>query len=125
MKSFYKKLELLFEKLVNLALRIYGNALTFMLAILCVIVFLSNPLFYRQNIHDIIRDIILCITFLSFFIIQKAFNKYTAVIHLKMNELVASHEKASNELVNIEEKTEGEIKDLAKGYENKSSMPGG
>ena len=125
MKPAYNKIEDLFDKFVNMALKIYGNAFTFILAVIFVIVFLSNQVFYRQNLHDIIRDIIMCVTFLSFFIIQKAFNKYTAVIHLKMNELVASHDKASNELLNAELKPESEIKELAKNYnsdaENKNS----
>ena len=120
MKSIYKQLELVFEKLVNLALKIYGSSITFILAVACVIIFISNPVFYRQNMHDIIRDLFLCITFLSFFIIQKAFNKYTAAIHIKMNELVSAHDKASNEIVNIEEKTEEELKELAKNYDHGS-----
>ncbi len=110
----------MFEKLVNAALKVYGSPLTFVLALIAVFFFVSNPVFYRQNVHDVIRDVILCITFLSFFIIQKAFSKYTAAVHLKMNELVLAHDNASNELVNVEEKTEEELKELAKGYERKS-----
>jgi low affinity Fe/Cu permease len=120
MKILYTKIENAFEKLVNLALKLYGNSLTFIAASACVIFFLSNPVFYRQNIHDIIRDIMMCVTFLGFFIIQKAFNKYTRVIHLKMNELVSAHGEASNELVNIEQRTEGELKEFAKNYEKKN-----
>jgi low affinity Fe/Cu permease len=119
----YKKMELAFEKLVNLALTIYGSPVTFLLAVIGVIWFLVTPEFTRQSIHDMIRDIILCITFLSFFIIQKAFNKYTAAVHLKMNELVSAHDKASNELVNVEQKTEEELKDMAKSYESPNMNP--
>ena len=127
MKSAYNKIENLFDKFVNMALKIYGNAFTFIVAVIFVIVFLSNQVFRRQNLHDILRDIIMCVTFLSFFIIQKAFNKYSAAIHLKMNELVASHDNASNELLNVELKPESELKELAKNYdsnkENKN-LPG-
>ena len=84
----------------------------------CVIVFLSDRVFYKQNFHDILRDSIMCITFLSFFIIQKAFNKYTAAIHLKINELVSSHDEASNEVINVENKSEAELKELSKNYRN-------
>jgi low affinity Fe/Cu permease len=63
-----------------------------------------------------VYDIILCVTFLGFFIIQKSFNKYSAALHLKMNELVAAHEKASNRMVDIENKTEEELKELGKHY---------
>ena len=117
MKSTYNKIEVIFDKFVNLALRIYGNPLTFLVAIIGVLVFLSDQVFYKQSLHDIIRDIIMCVTFLSFFIIQKAFNKYTAAIHLKINELVSAHDKASNEVINVEHKTEAELKELAKKHQ--------
>jgi low affinity Fe/Cu permease len=116
MKETYDKIESLFEKFVNLALKIYGSAITFFIAVIAVIVFVSTKVFYKQNLHDIIRDMITCITFLSFFIIQKAFNKYTAASHLKINELVASHDQASNEVINVEHKTEAELKEMTKNY---------
>ena len=124
MKSANSKIEIAFEKFVDLALRIYGSAFTFLIAVIAVIVFLTDRVFYTENLHDMIRDIIMCVTFLSFFIIQKAFNKYTAAIHLKINELVAAHDKANNELLNVENKTEAELKEMAKSYTkngNKSS----
>jgi low affinity Fe/Cu permease len=56
------------------------------------------------------------ITFLSLFIIQKSFNKYSALVHLKINELISSHEPANNSVMNTAEKTETEIWDLSKEY---------
>ena len=61
-------------------------------------------------------DVIFSVTFLSIFIIQKSVNRFSAALHLKMNELVASHDNASNRIINIEEKTEEEIRALAKHY---------
>ncbi|MBC7948461.1 MAG: low affinity iron permease family protein [Chitinophagaceae bacterium] len=119
MKNFAQKLELFFEKFVNVSLRVYGSPFTFLIAVIMVVAYVSTPGFYRQSTHDILRDIFLCISFISFFIIQKAFNKYSAALHLKINELVSAHEKASNELVNVEQKTEEELKELAKNYEAK------
>jgi low affinity Fe/Cu permease len=119
MKRFLSTIESIFERLVEIALKVYGHPITFMVALACVVVFLGNPVFYHQNMHDMIRDIILCITFLSFFIIQKAFNKFTAALHLKTNELVSAHDKASNELVNIEEMTEVDLKKMARQYKTK------
>ena len=116
MNSFYRILEKKFEKFAEAVLRLYGNSVTFIVAIVLVLIFLANKKFYKQDFHDCVRDIILCVTFLSYFIIQKAFNKYSTVIHLKMNELVASHENASNRMVNIEEKTELELEELARHY---------
>jgi low affinity Fe/Cu permease len=49
-------------------------------------------------------------------IIQKSFNRFFASLHLKVNELVASHEPASKSVINAEEKTEHEISKLSKEY---------
>jgi low affinity Fe/Cu permease len=126
MKSAYSKIENAFDKFVNLALKIYGSALTFIAAVICVIIFLCDGVFYKEGLHNMIRDIIMCVTFLSFFIIQKGFNKYAAAIHLKINELVSSHDNASNDLLDAEHKTEEELKEMAKSYHNKKndSSPG-
>jgi low affinity Fe/Cu permease len=75
-----------------------------------------NKQFYTQNIHDSIRDVIVGISFLSLFIIQKAFNRFSGALHLKVNELVASNTKANNAIINVEEKTEREINELTKDY---------
>ena len=108
-----------FERLVEMFLKIYGHPVTFLLATILVGVFLVDKAFQRQELYEILRDIMYCITFLSFFLIQKAVNKYTTAIHIKINELVSAHEKARNELVNIEEKTEDELQEIAEDFKNK------
>ncbi|XHR98235.1 low affinity iron permease family protein [Mucilaginibacter sp. UC70_90] len=42
------------------------------------------------------------VTFLMVFLIQKSQNKDSKAIHLKLNELLASHQGASNRMVDIE-----------------------
>jgi low affinity Fe/Cu permease len=81
-----------------------------------VIFWFTNERFYTQDIHSFIGDVILGITFLNLFIIQKSFNRFSGSLHLKVNELVASHEPASNAVMNAEEKTEDEIIELSKEY---------
>ena len=49
-------------------------------------------------------------------LIQKSFNRYSALIHLKMNELISSNELANNSVMNTFKKTEQEIRDLSMGY---------
>ena len=66
--------------------------------------------------HVIIGDIIFGTTFLSLFIIQKSFNRFSASLHLKVNELVSSHETASNSVMNAEVKTERELTELSREY---------
>ena len=116
MKAVYKKAEDIFEMVARGALKVFGSSITFLLALLLVIIFLSTTPFNRQSLHDSIYSIILSFTFLGFFIIQKSFNKFNATLNLKLNELVSSHEFASNRLVNIENKSEAEMKELTKQY---------
>ncbi|MCX6236267.1 MAG: low affinity iron permease family protein [Bacteroidia bacterium] len=49
-------------------------------------------------------------------IIQKSFNRFSASLHLKVNELVASYESANNAVIHAKEKTEREINILSKEY---------
>lgn len=111
-KTFYQRMEGRFESLVGAALKLYGHPLTFVAALILVIFFLIKGGDNYTNLRDFIRDLILCISFLSFFLIQRAVNKSTTAIHIKVNELIASHDKASNELIQIEEKTETELEAL-------------
>lgn len=116
MKLAYLKIELVFEQLTSIATRILGNPITFILACILVAVWWSVGLFNSDNLHEHIGDFIFGTTFLSLFIIQKSFNRYSALVHLKMNELIASHETANNAVIDAGKKTEKEIMDLAKEY---------
>lgn len=116
MKNLYGHLEKGFEKLTSIAIALLGNSIAFIFALCLVIFWLTNKEFYAQDIHYCIGDIILGIAFLSLFIIQKSFNRFSKSLHLKVNELVASHEPANNAVIHAEEKTEHEIAELAKEY---------
>jgi low affinity Fe/Cu permease len=112
----YRGIEKGFEKLVSVSIAILGNSITFILALFTIIFWLTNKQFYSQDIHACIGDVILGVAFLSLFIIQKSFNRFSASLHLKLNELVSSHETASNAVINAEGKTEREITELSKEY---------
>jgi low affinity Fe/Cu permease len=116
MKSIYRQIENGFEKLVSIAIATLGNSITFIVALCIVIFWLTNKQFYRQDIHSSIADVILGIAFLSLFIIQKSFNRFSASLHLKVNELLVSHEPAKNAVINLEKKTEHELAELSKEY---------
>jgi low affinity Fe/Cu permease len=116
MKNIYRHTERGFEKLTAVATAILGNSVTFIIALSTVIFWLTNKRFYTQDIHSAIGDVILGVTFLYLFIIQKSFIHFSASLHLKVNELVASHKAASNAVMNAEEKTEEEIAELSKEY---------
>lgn len=116
MKNTYWQIEHYFERFTALVIKIIGNSITFIFAFIVILFWILNRDFYAQDIHDDIGDIILGITFLTLFILQKAFNKFTASIHLKINELVATQETASNLMINVENKTEYELKELSKEF---------
>jgi len=116
MKALYKSLEKTFERFSLIATRILGNSITFILALILVIAYFTDEKVYNRPRYLILMDVIFATTFLSLFIIQKSVNRFSAALHLKMNELVASHDNASNRIINIEEKTEEEIRALAKHY---------
>jgi len=112
-KTNYQRIEQWFESMVGIALKIYGHPFTLIVALLLVIFFLVQSVRNNTQLQDIVRDSLLSITFLSFFIIQRAVNKTTSAIRIKINELIASHDKASNKLLTIEEKTGSELEVLA------------
>ena len=117
MENIYRQIERGFEKLTSYATAILGNSITFTLALAMVVIFwVSNKRFFEQDMHESIRDIIHGVTFLSLFIIQKSFNHFAASLHLKVNELIASHESASNTVIMAEAKTEHELTELSKEY---------
>ena len=116
MKQLYRHTQRSFEKLTAVVTDVLGNSITFIIALGTVIFWLTNKRFYTQDIHAAIGDVILGVTFLTLFIIQKSFVHFSASLHLKVNELVASHTPASNAVINAEEKTEEEITELSKEY---------
>jgi low affinity Fe/Cu permease len=116
MKATYFTVERKFEGLTSVCTKVLGNSITFILALIMVIFWWSTNLFTSNDIHQNIGDIIFGITFLSLFIIQKSFNRYSALIHLKMNELISSHELADNSVMHTNKKTEKEIRKLTQDY---------
>ncbi len=120
MLKLYRKIELLFERLTNLVTTLLGNSIVFIIAFIIIICWLNSPSFYAQTLRECIRDILHGLIFLSLFVIQKSFNKFSAALHLKVNELLASHEPARNTVINTENKTESEIAELSKEYNDLS-----
>lgn len=115
-QTIYSVMENTFERLVSLATAMLGNSITFVLAFCLVLFWWINNIFTTRDVHQIVGDIIFGTTFLSLFIIQKSFNRFSGSLHLKVNELVSSHESANNSVINSEGKTEREITELSREY---------
>jgi low affinity Fe/Cu permease len=108
----------LFEKIAGKITHGTGSPMAFIIAALIIIIWLlSGPLFgFSDTWQLIINTGTTIITFLMVFVIQHSQNKDTMALQLKLNELIASHDKASNRLIDIEDLTEEELQQLKKFY---------
>jgi low affinity Fe/Cu permease len=113
----YKKIENQFERMSNIALRVFGNSMVFIAAVLLVIVWFCVHDWKNLTLTEGIYHIMTAITFLSFFIIQRTFMHFAQAVHLKINELVTAHDKAHNHFIKAEEKTSEEMNEMAKAHD--------
>ncbi|MEP7277710.1 MAG: low affinity iron permease family protein [Bacteroidota bacterium] len=122
-KKVEKKLSLS-EKFALKVTKVTGSTGAFLTAAMLVVVWAATgPIFhYSETWQLVINTGTTIITFLMVFLIQKAQNKDSLAIQLKLNELVAAHEFASNRLVDIENIPEDEMKIIQKYYAQLSSI---
>lgn len=108
-----------FEKFSDWATKFTGSSYAFIGATLIVIIWaVLGPAFkYSETWQLVINTGTTIITFLMVFLIQKAQNKDSKAIQIKLNELIAANEKASNRIVDIEDLTEKELDQLHCYYE--------
>lgn len=113
-----KGARVLFERIAGKITHGTGSPLAFIIAALIIVLWLaSGPLFgFSDTWQLIINTGTTIITFLMVFVIQHSQNKDTMALQLKLNELIASHDKASNRLIDIEDLTEEELQQLKKFY---------
>ena len=77
----------------------------------------TGPLFkYSETWQLVINTGTTIITFLMVFLIQRAQNKDSLVLHLKLNELIAATKGASNRLINAQDFSEEEIRLIHQFY---------
>lgn len=109
----------IFERFSDWATKFTGSSYAFIGATLIVIIWaVSGPVFnYSETWQLVINTGTTIITFLMVFLIQKAQNKDSKAIQIKLNELLAANEKASNRIVDIEDLTEKELDQLHCYYE--------
>ncbi|PJJ60910.1 low affinity iron permease family protein [Hymenobacter chitinivorans] len=107
-----------FAHLAERITKFSGTTLAFCLALGLVLLWaLTGPLFqYSETWQLVINTGTTIITFLMVFLIQRAQNKDSLVLHLKLNELIAATKGASNRLINSQDFTEDEINILHQYY---------
>lgn len=116
MKRVHRYIESKFEKITTYIMIVLGNSITFILALGIVYFWLTGRQFLAQTGHQKIENVIVAVTFLTLFAIQKEFKRFSASLHIKLNELISSNEAANNRIMVVEEQTESELQALTKMY---------
>lgn len=113
-----------FDRFAGAATRHAGSPTAFVMAVVVVLAWaLTGPLFdYSETWQLVINTGTTIVTFLMVFLIQQSQNKDAVAVHLKLNELLASHREASNMLVSIEDLDEEELRQLAAFYRHLAEL---
>ncbi len=101
-----------------------GSPSAFLIALALIMIWAgTGPIFkFSETWQLVINTGTTIVTFLMVFLIQKAQNKDSKAIQIKLNELIAAHEKASNRIVDIEDLTEKELDKLHRYYQKLSDL---
>jgi low affinity Fe/Cu permease len=106
------------ERFTRAVSRFTGSTAAFLLSVSIVLVWaLTGPLFgYSERWQLVINTGTTIVTFLMVFVIQRAQNKESLAVQLKLNEIVAAMQGASNRLINVEALSEEELATLHEHY---------
>ena len=112
------------SRFATLAIEWTGSASAFLIAAMVILVWLATgPIFhYSDTWQLIINTSTTIVTFLMVFLIQRAQNKDSLAVQLKLNELVAAIEGASNRLIAAEDLSEAELRILQIHFRQLSEM---
>jgi low affinity Fe/Cu permease len=70
------------------------------------------------SVHSFINDMTTIFTFMMVFILQRAQNRDTKAIHVKLDELIASVEGASNRVIKAEEAPDHVLEEIHEASKN-------
>ena len=113
-----------FEAFSKTITRWTGSTGAFAWALGVIVVWaLLGPVFgFSDTWQLVINTSTTIVTFLMVFLIQRAQNKDSLAIHLKLNEIVAALSGASNRLVDVESLSENELAQLHRFYRELASL---
>ena len=108
-----------FQTFATRCSQIAGSRLTFVTAVLLIIVWaVTGPFFhYSDTWQLVVNTATTIITFLMVFLIQNAQNRDSHALHLKLDEIIRSLRGASNKMIDIEKLSDQELASLATEYQ--------
>lgn len=107
-----------FERFAEIVTRAVGTPIAFFIAFMVVVIWgITGPLFrFSDTWQLVINTGTTIVTFLMVFLIQQSQNKDSLALQLKLNELIASEQRASNRLIDVEDLSQEELDVLKKFY---------
>jgi low affinity Fe/Cu permease len=101
-----------------------GSTAAFGWAMAVIVIWgITGPVFRYSNTWQLVINTgTTIVTFLMVFLIQRAQNKDSLAIHLKLNEIVAATNGASNRLVDVESLSEKELAQLHRFYRELATL---
>lgn len=107
-----------FDHFAGWVARASGTPWAFAVAFGAILVWgVTGPMFgFSDRWQMVVNTGTTIVTFLMVFLIQQSQNKDSMAVHIKLNELLATHELASNRLVAIEDLDECELETLRAFY---------
>ena len=101
-----------------------GSTAAFLCAAGIILIWIiTGPLFHFSDTWQLVINTgTTIVTFLMVFLIQRAQNKDTLALQLKLNELVAAVQGASNRLISVEDLSEAELKVLHEHYKRLAEL---
>src|SRR5262245_2578658 len=119
-----KRRDNIFEQFSHQVTAGTGSTPAFIIALGIILVWAATgPVFhYSDTWQLVINTGTTVVTFLMVFLIQRAQNKDSKAVSLKLNEIVAAIEGASNRLIDIEDLSEKELDTLHQHYAKLARM---
>ena len=115
-----------FEKFAVWLTNFTGKTTAFLIAVSSLIIWgVTGPVFsYSDTWQLVINTGTTIVTFLMVFLIQRAQNKDSMAIQLKLNEIISASEGASNRLVDVEDLSEKDLELLKRHYKKLAALIG-
>jgi len=112
-------LNLWFSRFASRTAAVVGHPYMFLVAVVVLVVWaVSGPFFHFSDTWQLIINTgTTIVTFLVVFLIQNTQNRDAKALHLKLDELIRSHNPASDDLIDIQKLSDEELDQLEIRYE--------